>query len=147
MEGFSISYIPALNSTIDHLTSIIEPTGTILLILEIPSLPALNKIRPGCRVEDIHRGYLALVNGSVGYIAELDAGCLAAVAGNGFEEDTAFGFAGVLTGDLDIIIGNFSVHKITGKLLRGRARFDDRGGKINGIGNHKLDHAVLIPFK
>ncbi len=54
-----------------------------IFILEIPSLPCLDKIGPGSWVEDILRGHLSLVNSAVGNFIKLHPCSFTTIAGNG----------------------------------------------------------------
>ena len=59
----------------------------------------------------------ALVNGTVGNFIKLYRGGFAAITRNSFHQYPSLGRTGILPGYFNIIIRNFGIDKITGKLF------------------------------
>ena len=112
--------------------------------LEITAFPGLNEFTPSGGIKDVHRRHLSLVHRPVGDLVELHARSFSAIGGGGLHPGPSFGFAHIFSSDLVVVVRHGIIHEIPKKLFRCRARLDDGGWQVHGIGYHQLYDAVLI---
>jgi hypothetical protein len=118
-----------------------------VIILEIATLPGLNKFRPGKWVKNILRRNLIVIGIFNSILLQVVTRCLACISGHTLGQDSSFCRTVVLPGNLNLVVRYFGIHKIPLELFTGRPGPDDGGRQVHRIRYQQLYYTPLIAFE